>query len=122
MEKSPTAGHSYLAAPEDGRTPVQGFNARNFHSGKSLPEERKWPRSVSRFADDRPANPVARISDRRRMVLLLLWEKAGMREVQITNFPVGTNDFMGRGSSHHSYGAKMRLIQKHNHSRVGRSW
>jgi hypothetical protein len=25
---------------------------------------------------------------------------AGMREVQITNFPAWTNDFMGRGSSH----------------------
>ena len=36
MEKSPTAGHSHLAAPEDGRTPVQGFKAGNSLSGNSL--------------------------------------------------------------------------------------
>src|SRR5947208_3343042 len=38
----------------------------------------------SGFADDRPANSAARISVRRETILLLLGEKAGMREV-VTN-------------------------------------
>jgi hypothetical protein len=32
------------------------------------------------FADDCPANPIARIFERRRKILLLPGEKAGMRE------------------------------------------
>jgi hypothetical protein len=36
-------------------------------------------RGVSGFANEYPANPVAGFSKRRRTILLLLGEKAGMR-------------------------------------------
>ena len=45
------------------------------------PEEREQRPPGSGSADDRPAFPVARIRARRRTILLLLGEKAGMREV-----------------------------------------
>jgi hypothetical protein len=44
------------------------------------PQEKEQQVHVSDFADERPANPVTRILKRRRTVLLLLGEKAGMRE------------------------------------------
>jgi len=45
-----------------------------------LPQERKQLQADSDFADDRPANPIAGFSMRRQTILLLLGEKAGMRE------------------------------------------
>jgi hypothetical protein len=44
-------------------------------SGEDIPKHDFW------LAKDRPANSVTRISANRRMILLLLGEKAGMREV-----------------------------------------
>jgi hypothetical protein len=45
------------------------------------PEEKEQQMSVFRFANDRPAYPAAGFRLRRRKILLLLGEKAGMREV-----------------------------------------
>ncbi len=45
------------------------------------PGEKEQPLSASDFANDFPASPVAGSSVRRRVILLLLGEKAGMREV-----------------------------------------
>ena len=39
------------------------------------------------FANGHPANPVTGFSMRRRNILLLLGEKAGMRESVATSFP-----------------------------------
>jgi hypothetical protein len=44
------------------------------------PGEKEQPLLVSAFAKTRPASPVARISVRPKTILLLLGEKAGMRE------------------------------------------
>jgi hypothetical protein len=52
-------------------------SALTFHP---LPQERKSLQADSGFADDCPAHPVAGFSMRRRTILLLLGEKAGMRE------------------------------------------
>ena len=49
--------------------------------------------SVSGFADARPANPIAGITVRREGILLLLGEKAGMREVVQT----GNYSFLAGG-------------------------
>jgi hypothetical protein len=51
-----------------------------------LPQERKSPLADSGFADDCPANPVAGFSKRRRTILLLLGEKAGLRESVTSNY------------------------------------
>ena len=45
------------------------------------PGEKEQPLSLFRFADDHPATPVKGFSVGRRAILLLLGEKAGMREV-----------------------------------------
>jgi hypothetical protein len=45
-----------------------------------LPREKEQPLSGSIFANDYQAISVAGISVRRQMILLLLGEKAGMRE------------------------------------------
>ena len=45
------------------------------------PGEKEPPWRIFDFSDDGPANPVAGFSKRRRTFLLLLGEKAGMREV-----------------------------------------
>ena len=45
-----------------------------------LPQEKEAPLHACLLSADRPANPVAGFSKRRRMILLLLGEKAGMRE------------------------------------------
>ena len=44
------------------------------------PGEKEQPLFISGFANTCPANPAARISVRRITILLLLGEKAGMRE------------------------------------------
>jgi hypothetical protein len=46
-----------------------------------LPQERKQPQSGFGFVDECSANSVAGFSEKRRTILLLLGEKAGMREV-----------------------------------------
>jgi hypothetical protein len=56
------------------------------------PEEKEQNSHVSGFADDRVANPIARISVRRRTILLLLGEKAGMREVVKHSSPQSFQD------------------------------
>jgi hypothetical protein len=45
------------------------------------PGEKEQPLHVARFTNKLPANPVANFSKMRRTILLLLGEKAGMREV-----------------------------------------
>ena len=45
-----------------------------------LPQERKWLSAVSGFADHHPINPVAVFSKRRRTILPLLGERAGVGE------------------------------------------
>ena len=45
------------------------------------PQEKEQPAHTSVFSVDGPANPVASFSNRRRAILLLLGEKAGVREV-----------------------------------------
>ncbi|MGA2786027.1 MAG: hypothetical protein ABSF60_00725 [Verrucomicrobiota bacterium] len=63
------------------------------------PRRRNSNRGFCFFADGRPANPVAGFSMSRRMILLLLGEKAGLRESVATSFPHNifwTNFFDGR--------------------------
>jgi hypothetical protein len=45
-----------------------------------LPQEKEQQLGVPNVMDNRPANPIAGFSVRRRTILLLLGEKAGMRE------------------------------------------
>jgi hypothetical protein len=49
------------------------------------PEEKEQRWAFRGFATECPANPIAAFSNRRRMILLLLGEKAGMRESLSTN-------------------------------------
>jgi hypothetical protein len=44
------------------------------------PREKEAPLHACLLSADRPANPVAGFSKRRRMILLLLGEKAGLKE------------------------------------------
>ncbi len=54
---------------------------RRFPIGSSLPQEKEQLLHVSVLLAVRPANPVADFSKTQRNMLLLLGEKAGMREV-----------------------------------------
>jgi hypothetical protein len=45
-----------------------------------LPQEKEAPLHACLLSADRPANPVASFLKRRRTILLLLGEKAGLRE------------------------------------------
>jgi hypothetical protein len=54
------------------------FDARPHPS--LLPQEKESPLYAWMLSADHPANPVAGFSKRRRMILLLLGEKAGLRE------------------------------------------
>jgi hypothetical protein len=47
------------------------------------PEEKEQHTHVSGFADDRPANPVAAIRERRRTILLLLGERVAEGRVKV---------------------------------------
>ena len=57
------------------------------------PGEKEWVARVSGFAEDYPANPAHEFSGGRRTILLLLGEKAGMREDIHLNYSFG---FSGR--------------------------
>jgi hypothetical protein len=50
-----------------------------------LPQERKWLSAVSGLADHHPINPVAVFSKRRRTILPLQGERAGVRASVNTN-------------------------------------
>jgi hypothetical protein len=77
-----------------------------------LPQEKEQQSRFLFFADGRPANPVAGFSMSRRMILLLLGEKAGLRESVAASSPHNifwTNFFAGR---------KVKIVKRKSHTLV----